>query len=113
MNQLLRSGELRPSQVHLKTTKPAAAAAEPAITAAGTCYGTDYFNTYWWGMYLLTDECISRNIINDCAAGASALSAISNLLAVIPGFQTASFVAKVAGLVLGVGGSYMNFVDGL
>ncbi len=117
MNQLLRSGELRPSQIHLKTTVPAAAAAtaaaEPDVTAAGVCYGSDYFNTYWWGMYLLTDECKTRDIINDCLSGGGALGAIAAILALIPGCQGVSFIAKVAGLVLGAGGSYMNFIDQL
>ena len=114
MNQLLRSGELRPSQIHLKTIKPAAAVeAEAAVTAAGTCYGTDYFNTYWWGMYILTDECKSRDIINDCNAGAAALGAIAAALLLIPGAQGVSFWTKVAGLILAAGGTYMNFIDQL
>lgn len=113
VNQLLRSGELHPSQIHLKTTKPAVAEAEAALTAAGTCYGTDYFNTYWWGMYILTDECKSRDIINDCNTGAAALGSIAAILLLIPGAQAVSFWTKVAGLVLGAGGAYMNFVDQL
>ena len=117
MNQLLRSGQLHASQIHLKTAIPAtaaaAAAAEPDVTAAGVCYGSDYFNTYWWGMYLLTDECKTRDIINDCLSGSGALSAIAAILALIPGCQQLSFLMKLAGLVLGAGGSYMNFIDSL
>lgn len=115
LNQLLRTGQVHPSQIRLKTeTHPPVAAGEALVTAAGTCNGQDNFATYWWGMRLWTDECKTRDIINDAGSGGAALGAIAAVLNLIPGVGAIiGSVLKVASLLLGVGSSAMNFVDGL
>lgn len=81
VNHMLQTGQVRPNQIRLKTETQSPIMGEATITAAGTCNGTDYFGTYWWGMRLYTDECGTQDIINAVKLGASGAAALAAYLA--------------------------------
>ena len=81
VNHLLKIGQLRPTDIRLKTEMQSPMMASETVTAAGTCNGVDYFGTYWWGMRLYVDECGTQDIINAIKLGASGAAALAAYLA--------------------------------
>lgn len=81
MNKMLKSGQLQPSQVRLKTETQSPVSTQSIVSVSGTCNGTDYFGTYWWGMRLYIDECVTQDAINAMKIGASGVATLAAYLA--------------------------------
>ncbi len=110
VNQLVRTGQLRPSQIHLKTETQSPMMAESIVTAAGTCNGTDYFGVYWWGMRLYIDECVTQDVINAIKLGAAGAAAVAAYLAWTA--HPALLAALVAALLM-LSAGLLGWVDEL